>query len=154
MEQVEDMIKSRKAALYSLVTFFTNWRSKLGIKAERLSWLLDQSILQLADATTLNGDISARFKREETYGDGLVLEWFFLVSKEIFDPKRKLFTVSPDDCRRYRPNHASFVDEDYLKKFKFAGIIIALAIKHRVQFGILLDPIFFFNLAGMEGELT
>lgn len=117
------------------------------------SWLLDQSILQLTVATTLNGDISARFKREEAYGDGLVLEWFFLVSKEIFDPKRKLFTVSPGDCRSYRPNPASFVDEDYLKKFKFAGLIIALAIQHRVQVGILLDPIFFFNLAGKSVHL-
>ncbi|KAF3594476.1 hypothetical protein DY000_02026729 [Brassica cretica] len=128
MEQVEDMIKSRKAALYSLVALFSRvGGSKLGIKAARLSGLLDQSILQLADATTLNSDILARFKREEAYGDGVVLEWFFLISKEIFDPKRKLFTVSPDDCRRYRPNHASFVDEDYLKKFKFAGLIIDLA---------------------------
>lgn len=69
----------------------------------------------------------ARFKREEAYGDGVVLEWFFLISKEIFYPKRKLFTVSLDDRRRYRPNHASFVDEDYLKKFKFVGLVIDLA---------------------------
>nr|ABD65129.1 hypothetical protein 40.t00004 [Brassica oleracea] len=55
-----------------------------------------KSTKALADATTLNSDILARFKREEAYED-------------------------------IRPNHASFVDEDYLKKFKFAGLIIDLA---------------------------
>ncbi|KAG2239008.1 hypothetical protein Bca52824_089868 [Brassica carinata] len=153
MEQVEDMMKSRKAALYSLVTLFTSWGSKLGIEAERLSELLDQSISQIADATAIHGDISVRFKREEAFGDGVLLEWFFVISKEIFDPERKLFTVSPDDCRRYRPNPASYVDEDHLKKFKVAGLIIALAIKHGVQVGILLDPIFFLNLAGKSVHL-
>ncbi|KAL0659238.1 hypothetical protein Bca4012_079823 [Brassica carinata] len=85
MEQVEDMIKSRKAALYSLVALFS----------------------RLADATTLNSDILARFKREEAYE-----------SCSLY-----LLTTAED----IRPNHASFVDEDYLKKFKFAGLIIDLA---------------------------
>lgn len=183
MEQVEDMMKSRKAALYSLVTLFSrvgdqNWVLKLSdcrnfqirhhfgklmfvetkeeetldIHIDR-SELLDQSISQIADATAIHGDISVRFKREEAFGDGVLLEWFFVISKEIFDPEKKLFTVSPDDCRRYRPNPASYVDEDHLKKFKVAGLIIALAIKHGVQVGILLDPIFFLNLAGKSVRL-
>lgn len=182
MEQVENMMKSRRAALYSLVTLFSqvgdqNWVLKLSecrnfkirhhfgklmfveTKEETLdididrSELLDQSVLQLADATTIHGDISVNFKREEAFGEGVVLEWFYMISKEIFDPERKLFIVSPDDCRRYRPNPASYVDEDHLKKFKVAGLIIALAIKHGVQVGILLDPIFFLNLAGKSVHL-
>ncbi|KAG2244957.1 hypothetical protein Bca52824_093228 [Brassica carinata] len=129
----------------------TKEEETLDIHIDR-SELLDQSISQIADATAIHGDISVRFKREEAFGDGVLLEWFFVISKEIFDPERKLFTVSPDDCRRYRPNPASYVDEDHLKKFKVAGLIIALAIKHGVQVGILLDPIFFLNLAGKSIE--
>ncbi|KAF3488304.1 hypothetical protein F2Q69_00056855 [Brassica cretica] len=126
------------------------------------SGLLDQSILQLADATTLNSDILARFKREEAYGDGVVLEWYFQIryrfGKLMFmETKEEMFhieidrsglldqsilqladatTLNSDILARFkreeayediRPNHASFVDEDYLKKFKFAGLIIDLA---------------------------
>lgn len=48
---------------------------------------------------------------------------------------------------------ASKVDPLSLKHFKFAGRMIALALRHKVQVGIVLDRIFFLQLAGLQVSL-
>ncbi|GLU15237.1 hypothetical protein SLE2022_317440 [Rubroshorea leprosula] len=61
-----------------------------------------------------------------------------------------LFSHCPNDHKRSFPNHASKVYQLHLDYFRFAGRVIALALMHKVQVGVVFDPIFFLQLAGMH----
>ncbi|KAL2527244.1 E3 ubiquitin-protein ligase UPL5 [Abeliophyllum distichum] len=88
------------------------------------------------------------FKNEEATGPGVVREWFFLVCQAIFNPQNALFVACPKDRRRFFPNPASKVDPLHLEYFSFSGRVIALALMHKVQVGIVFDRVFFLQLAG------
>ncbi|KAH7545306.1 hypothetical protein FEM48_Zijuj01G0079600 [Ziziphus jujuba var. spinosa] len=112
--------------------------------------LLEESFEYIwrADPESLHGGLFMEFKNEEATGPGVLREWFFLVCQAIFNPQNALFVACPNDRRRFYPNPASQVDPMHLKYFTFAGRVIALALMHKVQVGIVFDRVFFKQLAG------
>ncbi|CAB4275653.1 unnamed protein product [Prunus armeniaca] len=101
-----------------------------------------------AEPESLHGGLFMEFKNEEATGPGVLREWFFLVCQAIFNPQNALFVACPHDHRRFYPNPASKVDPLHLEYFTFAGRVIALALMHKVQVGIVFDRVFFQQLAG------
>lgn len=102
-----------------------------------------------ADPVSLHGGLFMEFKNEEATGPGVLREWFFLVCQAIFNQQNALFVACPKDRRRFYPNPASKVDPLHLEYFNFSGRVIALALMHKVQVGIVFDRVFFLQLAGM-----
>ncbi|KAA8520187.1 hypothetical protein F0562_014443 [Nyssa sinensis] len=119
------------------------------------SQLLAESFEYIArsDPEGLRGGLFMEFKNEEATGPGVLREWFFLVCQAIFNPQNALFVACPNDCRRFFPNPASKVDPLHLEYFSFAGRVIALALMHKVQVGIVFDRVFFLQLAGHDVSL-
>lgn len=119
------------------------------------SQLLAESFEYIAHAEpdSLRNGLFMEFKNEEATGPGVLREWFFLVCQAIFNPQNALFVACPTDRRRFFPNPASKVDPLHLEYFKFSGRVIALALMHKVQVGIVLDRAFFMQLAGMNVSL-
>ncbi|KAL2495573.1 E3 ubiquitin-protein ligase [Forsythia ovata] len=114
------------------------------------SQLLAESFEYIAHAEpqSLRAGLFMEFKNEEATGPGVVREWFFLVCQAIFNPQNALFVACPKDRRRFFPNPASKVDPLHLEYFSFSGRVIALALMHKVQVGIVFDRVFFLQLAG------
>nr|GMD06985.1 E3 ubiquitin-protein ligase UPL5 [Ipomoea batatas] len=118
--------------------------------------LIDRSLLlresfeyiASADPDALRGGLFMEFKNEEATGPGVLREWFFLVCQSIFNPQNALFIACPNDCRRFFPNPASSVNQLHLEYFRFSGRVIALALMHKIQVGIVFDRVFFLQLAG------
>uniref|UniRef100_A0A5B7A4B3 HECT-type E3 ubiquitin transferase n=1 Tax=Davidia involucrata TaxID=16924 RepID=A0A5B7A4B3_DAVIN len=106
-----------------------------------------------ADPEVLRSGLFMEFKNEEATGPGVLREWFFLACQEIFNPQNALFVACPNDRRRFFPNPASKVDPLHLEYFSFSGRVIALALMHKVQIGIVLDRVFFLQLAGQYVSL-
>lgn len=119
------------------------------------SQLLAESFEYIARAEreSLHGGLFMEFKNEEATGPGVLREWFFLVCQEIFNPQNALFVACPNDRRRFFPNPASEVDPMHLQYFRFSGRVIALALMHKVQVGVVFDRVFFLQLAGMDISL-
>ncbi|KAL1537266.1 HECT-type E3 ubiquitin transferase [Salvia divinorum] len=101
-----------------------------------------------ADIDSLRAGLFIQFKNEEATGPGVLREWFFLVSQAIFNPQNVLFVACSNDRRRFYPNPASKVDPVHLEYFGFTGKVIALALTHNIQVGIVFDRLFFMQLAG------
>ncbi|KAJ6779082.1 HECT DOMAIN UBIQUITIN-PROTEIN LIGASE [Salix koriyanagi] len=116
------------------------------------SQLLSESFeyIMHADSDALHGSLFLEFKNEEATGPGVLREWFFLVTQALFDPQNALFVACPSDRRRFYPNPASKVDPMHLEYFTFSGRVMALALMHKVQVGIVFDRAFFLQLAGMH----
>lgn len=114
------------------------------------SHLLEESFeyIQRAESESLRAGLFMEFKNEEATGPGVLREWFFLVCQAIFNPQNALFVACPNDRRRFFPNPASKVDPMHLDYFSFAGKVIALALMHKIQVGIVFDRVFFLQLAG------
>ncbi|KAA8515599.1 hypothetical protein F0562_018790 [Nyssa sinensis] len=106
-----------------------------------------------ADPEVLRSGLFMEFKNEEATGPGVLREWFFLVCQAIFNPQNALFVACPNDRRRFFPNPASKVDPLHLEYFSFSGRVIALALMHKVQVGIVFDRVFFLQLAGQYVSL-
>ncbi|KAK1578801.1 hypothetical protein Q3G72_033228 [Acer saccharum] len=106
-----------------------------------------------AERESLHSGLFMEFKNEEATGPGVLREWFFLVCQAIFNPQNALFVACPNDRRRFYPNPASKVDPLHLEYFTFAGRVIALALMHRVQVGVVLDRVFFLQLSGRDISL-
>ncbi|XP_054803591.1 E3 ubiquitin-protein ligase UPL5 isoform X2 [Prosopis cineraria] len=114
------------------------------------SQLLAESFEYIARAEpeSLHAGLFMEFKNEEATGPGVLREWFFLVCQALFNPQNALFVACPNDQRRFLPNPASKVHPLHLDYFTFSGRVIALALMHRLQVGIVLDRVFFMQLAG------
>ncbi|CAH9081655.1 unnamed protein product [Cuscuta epithymum] len=106
-----------------------------------------------ADPDSLRSGLFMEFKNEEATGPGVLREWFFLVCQSIFNPQNALFIACPNDRRRFLPNPASSVDPLHLEYFRFSGRVIALALMHKIQVGIVFDRVFFSQLAGNNVSL-
>ncbi|TYG65617.1 hypothetical protein ES288_D06G200600v1 [Gossypium darwinii] len=119
------------------------------------SQLLSESFEYIAhaDPESLHAGLFMEFKNEEATGPGVLREWFFLVCQAIFNPENALFVPCSNDRRRFFPNPASRVDPLHLEYFRFAGRVIALALMHKVQVGVVFDRVFFQQLAGMHISL-
>uniref|UniRef100_A0A8B9KL87 E3 ubiquitin-protein ligase n=1 Tax=Astyanax mexicanus TaxID=7994 RepID=A0A8B9KL87_ASTMX len=72
------------------------------------------------------------------YG-GVAREWFFLISKEMFNPYYGLFEYSATDNYTLQINpNSGLCNEDHLSYFKFIGRVAGMAVYH----GKLLDAFF------------
>nr|GMC78634.1 E3 ubiquitin-protein ligase UPL5 [Ipomoea batatas] len=119
------------------------------------SQLLSESFEYIAHAEpeTLRGGLFMEFKNEEATGPGVLREWFFFVCQAIFNPQNALYMCCTNDRRRFFPNPASKVNQLHLEYFNFSGRVIALALMHKIQIGIVFDRVFFLQLAGKEISL-
>ncbi|KAJ8566078.1 hypothetical protein K7X08_030555 [Anisodus acutangulus] len=119
------------------------------------SQLLSESFEYIAhaDPESLRGGLFMEFKNEEATGPGVLREWFFLVCQAIFNPQNALFVACPNDRRRFFPNPASKVDPLHLEYFGFSGRVIALALMHKIQVGVVFDRVFFCQLSGKNISL-
>ncbi|XP_037045915.1 E3 ubiquitin-protein ligase Nedd-4 isoform X11 [Bradysia coprophila] len=120
----------------------TNVPNKFEIKVRRISILEDSyRIINSVNKTDLlKTKLWIEFEGEAglDYG-GLAREWFFLLSKEMFNPYYGLFEYSAMDNYTLQINPFSgLCNEEHLNYFKFIGKVAGMAVYH----GKLLDAFF------------
>uniref|UniRef100_A0A672IPX1 E3 ubiquitin-protein ligase n=1 Tax=Salarias fasciatus TaxID=181472 RepID=A0A672IPX1_SALFA len=97
-------------------------------------------ILSVKRPDLLKARLWVEFEGEKglDYG-GLAREWFFLMSKEMFNPYYGLFEYSATDNYTLQINpNSGLCNEDHLSYFKFIGRVAGMAVYH----GKLLDAFF------------
>uniref|UniRef100_A0A8C8MF37 E3 ubiquitin-protein ligase HACE1 n=1 Tax=Oncorhynchus tshawytscha TaxID=74940 RepID=A0A8C8MF37_ONCTS len=92
--------------------------------------------------------IAVRFHGEEGMGQGVVREWFDVLSNEIINADYGLFTQSADGTT-FQPNSNSSVNPDHLNYFRFAGQILGLALYHRQLVNIYFTRSFYKHIPGI-----
>ncbi|CAG9821223.1 unnamed protein product [Phaedon cochleariae] len=120
----------------------TNVPNKFEIKVRRRSILEDsyRVITSVSRVDLLKTKLWIEFEGEVglDYG-GLAREWFYLLSKEMFNPYYGLFEYSAMDNYTLQINPFSGVcNEEHLSYFKFIGRVAGMAVYH----GKLLDAFF------------
>uniref|UniRef100_A0A7N9B0D4 E3 ubiquitin-protein ligase n=1 Tax=Mastacembelus armatus TaxID=205130 RepID=A0A7N9B0D4_9TELE len=109
----------------------------------RRSAVLEDSyrrILSVKRTDLLKARLWVEFEGEKglDYG-GVAREWFFLMSKEMFNPYYGLFEYSATDNYTLQINpNSGLCNEDHLSYFKFIGRVAGMAVYH----GKLLDAFF------------
>uniref|UniRef100_A0A671RFJ5 E3 ubiquitin-protein ligase n=1 Tax=Sinocyclocheilus anshuiensis TaxID=1608454 RepID=A0A671RFJ5_9TELE len=109
----------------------------------RRNALLEDSyrrILSVKRSDLLKARLWVEFEGEKglDYG-GVAREWFFLISKEMFNPYYGLFEYSATDNYTLQINpNSGLCNEDHLSYFKFIGRVAGMAVYH----GKLLDAFF------------
>ncbi|XP_045889398.1 E3 ubiquitin-protein ligase NEDD4a isoform X1 [Micropterus dolomieu] len=109
----------------------------------RRNTLLEDSyrrILSVKKADLLKARLWVEFEGEKglDYG-GVAREWFFLMSREMFNPYYGLFEYSATDNYTLQINpNSGLCNEDHLTYFKFIGRVAGMAVYH----GKLLDAFF------------
>uniref|UniRef100_A0AAV2MBP9 E3 ubiquitin-protein ligase HACE1 n=1 Tax=Knipowitschia caucasica TaxID=637954 RepID=A0AAV2MBP9_KNICA len=96
----------------------------------------------------LKQGIAVRFHGEEGMGQGVVREWFDVLSGEIINPDYALFTQSADGST-FQPNSNSSVNPDHLNYFRFAGQVLSLALYHRQLVNIYFTRSFYKHILGI-----
>lgn len=119
-----------------------NVPNKIEIKVRRVSILEDsyRIINSITKTELLKTKLWIEFEGEAglDYG-GLAREWFYLLSKEMFNPYYGLFEYSAMDNYTLQINPFSgLCNEDHLHYFKFIGRVAGMAVYH----GKLLDAFF------------
>ncbi|XP_017468071.1 PREDICTED: E3 ubiquitin-protein ligase Nedd-4 isoform X2 [Rhagoletis zephyria] len=120
----------------------TNVPNKFEIRIRRTSILEDsyRIINSVTKTDLLKTKLWVEFEGETglDYG-GLAREWFYLLSKEMFNPYYGLFEYSAMDNYTLQINNGSgLCNEEHLSYFKFIGRIAGMAVYH----GKLLDAFF------------
>ncbi|XP_035538162.1 E3 ubiquitin-protein ligase NEDD4a isoform X2 [Morone saxatilis] len=116
--------------------------NRFEMKVRRNAVLEDsyRRILSVKRADLLKARLWVEFEGEKAldYG-GLAREWFFLMSKEMFNPYYGLFEYSATDNYTLQINpNSGLCNEDHLPYFKFIGRVAGMAVYH----GKLLDAFF------------
>ncbi|KAG8582331.1 hypothetical protein GDO81_008015 [Engystomops pustulosus] len=101
-----------------------------------------------SNSEKLKQGIAVRFHGEEGMGQGVVREWFDILSSEIINPDYALFTQSADGTT-FQPNSNSSVNPDHLNYFRFAGEILGLALYHRQLVNIYFTRSFYKHILGI-----
>ncbi|XP_077374688.1 E3 ubiquitin-protein ligase NEDD4-like [Festucalex cinctus] len=119
-----------------------NIPNKFGMKVRRNAVLEDsyRQILLVKRPDLLKARLWVEFEGEKglDYG-GLAREWFFLMSKEMFNPYYGLFEYSATDNYTLQINpNSGLCNEDHLTYFKCIGRVAGMAVWH----GKLLDAFF------------
>ncbi|XP_055636023.1 E3 ubiquitin-protein ligase Nedd-4-like isoform X1 [Toxorhynchites rutilus septentrionalis] len=119
-----------------------NVPNKIDIKVRRTSILEDsyRIINSVIKVDLLKTKLWVEFEGEAglDYG-GLAREWFYLLSKEMFNPYYGLFEYSAMDNYTLQINpYSGLCNEEHLNYFKFIGRIAGMAVYH----GKLLDAFF------------
>ncbi|XP_053520805.1 E3 ubiquitin-protein ligase HACE1 isoform X1 [Artibeus jamaicensis] len=105
-------------------------------------------VVSKANCAKLKQGIAVRFHGEEGMGQGVVREWFDILSNEIVNPDYALFTQSADGTT-FQPNSNSYVNPDHLNYFRFAGQILGLALNHRQLVNIYFTRSFYKHILGI-----
>jgi len=100
-------------------------------------------------SNALKHNLSIQFVNEEGVGDGVLREWFSLLSNEILNPQYCLFTQSADGCT-FQPCSNSSINPDHLSYFQFAGRILGLALYHRQLVNVSFTLSFYKHLLGTK----
>lgn len=116
--------------------------NRFELKLKRNSVLEDsyRRILAVKRPELLKARLWVEFEGEKglDYG-GVAREWFFLMSKEMFNPYYGLFEYSATDNYTLQINpNSGLCNEDHLSYFKFIGRVAGMAVFH----GKLLDAFF------------
>ncbi|XP_037066853.1 E3 ubiquitin-protein ligase NEDD4 isoform X4 [Peromyscus leucopus] len=116
--------------------------NKFEMKLRRANVLEDsyRRIMGVKKADVLKARLWIEFDGEKglDYG-GVAREWFFLISKEMFNPYYGLFEYSATDNYTLQINpNSGLCNEDHLSYFKFIGRVAGMAVYH----GKLLDGFF------------
>ncbi|MEQ2203271.1 E3 ubiquitin-protein ligase nedd4 [Xenoophorus captivus] len=116
--------------------------NRFELKLKRNSLLEDsyRRILAVKRPDLLKARLWVEFEGEKglDYG-GVAREWFFLMSKEMFNPYYGLFEYSATDNYTLQINpNSGLCNEDHLTYFKFIGRVAGMAVFH----GKLLDAFF------------
>ncbi|XP_076984103.1 E3 ubiquitin-protein ligase NEDD4 isoform X2 [Tamandua tetradactyla] len=116
--------------------------NKFEMKLRRTTVLEDsyRRIMAVKRADFLKARLWIEFDGEKglDYG-GVAREWFFLISKEMFNPYYGLFEYSATDNYTLQINpNSGLCNEDHLSYFKFIGRVAGMAVYH----GKLLDGFF------------
>lgn len=101
-----------------------------------------------ASSEKLKKELALKFNGEEGVGQGVVREWFDILSKEILNPDYALFTQSADGCT-FQPNSNSAINPDHLNYFQFAGQILGLALYHQFLLNIYFTRSFYKHILGI-----
>ncbi|XP_052811362.1 E3 ubiquitin-protein ligase HACE1-like isoform X2 [Mya arenaria] len=101
----------------------------------------------------LKRNFNLRFQGEEGMGQGVVREWFNVLSKEILNPDYALFTQSADGCT-FQPNSQSAVNPDHLNYFRFAGQCLGLALYHQQLINAYFTRSFYKHILGVPVNYT
>ncbi|XP_030649981.1 E3 ubiquitin-protein ligase NEDD4-like isoform X2 [Chanos chanos] len=116
--------------------------NRFEMKVRRNAILEDsyRRILAVKRPDLLKARLWVEFEGEKglDYG-GVAREWFFLISKEMFNPYYGLFEYSATDNYTLQINpNSGLCNEDHLSYFKFIGRVAGMAVYH----GKLLDAFF------------
>ncbi|XP_069480984.1 E3 ubiquitin-protein ligase NEDD4 isoform X2 [Ambystoma mexicanum] len=116
--------------------------NRFEMKLRRTALLEDsyRRIIAVKRADILKARLWIEFDSEKglDYG-GVAREWFFLISKEMFNPYYGLFEYSATDNYTLQINpNSGLCNEDHLSYFKFIGRVAGMAVYH----GKLLDGFF------------
>ncbi|XP_036399278.1 E3 ubiquitin-protein ligase NEDD4-like isoform X1 [Megalops cyprinoides] len=116
--------------------------NRFEMKLRRTAVLEDsyRRILSVKRPDFLKARLWIEFEGEKglDYG-GVAREWFFLISKEMFNPYYGLFEYSATDNYTLQINpNSGLCNEDHLSYFKFIGRVAGMAVYH----GKLLDAFF------------
>ncbi|PVD28501.1 hypothetical protein C0Q70_11089 [Pomacea canaliculata] len=96
----------------------------------------------------LKSTLTVQFNGEEGMGQGLVREWFDLLSRELLNPDYALFTMSADGCT-FQPNSNSSINPDHLNYFRFTGRLLGLALFHRQLLATYFTRSFYKHILGI-----
>ncbi|CAH1799724.1 unnamed protein product [Owenia fusiformis] len=119
----------------------------LVIKREKL---FDSSCYQLLknNPEKLKKNLAVRFDNEDGMGQGVMREWFDVLSREILNPDYALFTQSADGST-FQPNSNSSVNPDHLNYFEFAGQAMGLALYHKQLLNVYFTRSFYKHILGV-----
>ncbi|XP_067125918.1 E3 ubiquitin-protein ligase HACE1-like isoform X2 [Centruroides vittatus] len=96
----------------------------------------------------LKKGLSVIFEGEDGMGQGVVREWFDILSKEILNPDYALFTQSSDGST-FQPNSNSSINPDHLTYFQFAGQILGLALYYKQVLNVSFTRSFYKHILGI-----
>ena len=105
------------------------------------------------DPAKLRRGIAVRFAGEDGMGQGVVKEWFDVLSHEILNPDYALFTPSADGST-FQPNSNSSINPDHLNYFRFAGHVMGLALYHRQLIDINFTRSFYKHILGIPVDYS
>ncbi|XP_070568387.1 E3 ubiquitin-protein ligase HACE1-like [Ptychodera flava] len=106
------------------------------------------AVVTQASTHKLKQGIAVRFSGEDGMGQGVVREWFDILSKEILNPDYALFTQSADGST-FQPNSNSSINPDHLNYFRFAGQLMGLALYHKHLLSVYFTRSFYKHILGI-----
>ncbi|ESN98476.1 hypothetical protein HELRODRAFT_101673 [Helobdella robusta] len=112
-------------------------------------------VMSLTKKELIKSKLAIAFKGEDglDYG-GPSREFFFLLSRELFNPYYGLFAYSANDTYTVQVSPSSNQIENNLQWFRFAGRMIALALVHQYLLDVFFTRVFYKQLLHIKPHLN